>query len=226
MPRSDSAANIAAAQQPVTIDADFLWFVARDRLTGAPVTDGMWSDVGNITAPVVDPSTGIVVNRVYYGVYGLVSISDVVLVSGVSVQPITVTLSQVNDRVEQLVRQYDVKQARVELHRGRFDPKTRLLVAPAVKWFVGFVDEIDIVEGKEGEEGAVTVTCVPYSQELLRSNPDTRSPESQNRRAPGDAFFNDTPVVGDWQQFWGKLSGTANDTVASKGRSLNARSTN
>ena len=220
MPRSDSAANIAAAQRAVTIDADFLWFVARDRETGAPVTDGMWSDVGNVTVPVIDPDTGLVVHRNYYGAYGLVGISDVVLVAGVSVQPITISLSGVADRVAQLVRQYDVKQARVELHRGRFDPKTRLLVAPAAKRFVGFVDDPEIIRGEEGEESSVTLTCVPYSQELLRSNPDTRSPESQDRRAPGDAFFNDTAVVGDWQQFWGKLSGTASDTVATKGRRL------
>jgi hypothetical protein len=207
MPRSDSAPNIAAAQALVTVPADFLWFVARNRETGLPVTDGMWSGVGNYLAPVVDPDTGATVFRTYFGVYGLVSISDIVLVSDVSVQPITITLSQVEARVNQLVRQYDVKQARVEIHRGRFDPKTRLLVAPAAKRFVGFVNEPEIVKGREGEEGRVVLTCVNHTQELLRSNTDTRSHESQQRRAPGDAFFADAAVVADWQQFWGKADG-------------------
>jgi hypothetical protein len=207
MPRSDSPANIAAAQALVTADCDFLWFVARDRETGDPVTDGMWSDVGNISAPVIDPATGATVFRDYFGVYGLVAISDIVLVAGVSVQPVTIRMSQVEDRVAQLVRQYDVKQARVEIHRGRFDPATRKLVAPAAKRFVGFVDDLEIIEGKDGEEGGVTITCVSYSQELLRSNPDTRSHESQQRRSPGDDFFRDVAVVGDWQQLWGKSTG-------------------
>ena len=207
MPRGDSAANIEAAQQLVTAEADFLWFIARNRTTGAPVTDGMWSGVGTVTAQIVDPMTGMAVNRNYVGTYGLVAISDIALVTGVSVQPITITLSQVNDRVEQLLRQYDLKQARVEVHRGRIAPKTRQMVGPAAKRFVGFVDDPEIVEGKDGEEGHVSLSCVPYSQEMLRSNPDTRSHQSQQSRNPNDDFFIDAAVVHEWTQFWGKSDG-------------------
>lgn len=207
MPKSDSAANIAAAQAQVTADADFLWFVARNRNTGGMVTDGMWSGVGTIDAQVIDPMTGQAVTRTYAGTYGLVAISDISLITGVSVQPITIAMSQVEARVAQLVRQYDLKQARVEIHRGRINPATRLMVAPAAKRFVGFVDEVEIVEGAEGEEGGVRVSCVPYSQELLRSNPDTRSDQSQQKRRAGDEFFRDVAVVADWQQFWGKADG-------------------
>jgi hypothetical protein len=219
MPRSDSASNITAAQAQVTADADFLWFVARNRDTGAAVTDGMWSGVGTIDAQVIDPTTGQIVTRTYVGTYGLVSISDIALIAGVSVQPITIVMSQVNARVAQLVRQYDLKQAQVQVHRGRINPASRQMVAPAAKRFVGFVDEIEIVEGAEGEEGGVSVSCVPYSQELLRSNPDTRSHQSQQQRHAGDDFFKDVAVVPDWQQFWGKADGKIG-SGAKKGNGL------
>ena len=42
---------------------------------------------------------------------------------------------------------------------------------------------------------------------MMRSNPDTRSHESQILRHSGDNFFQDTTVVGGWELFWGKASG-------------------
>ncbi|WP_272951106.1 hypothetical protein [Agrobacterium pusense] len=43
--RNISAENLAALEARQLVARDFLWFVARDRATGAPITDGMWSDV-------------------------------------------------------------------------------------------------------------------------------------------------------------------------------------
>jgi hypothetical protein len=48
--RNISAENLAALEARQLVARDFLWFVARDRATGAPVTDGMWSDVGDVSA--------------------------------------------------------------------------------------------------------------------------------------------------------------------------------
>ena len=50
--RNISAENLAALEARQLVARDFLWFVARDRATGAPVTDGMWSDVGNVSAAI------------------------------------------------------------------------------------------------------------------------------------------------------------------------------
>ena len=50
--RSISSENYAALQARKLVARDFLWIVVRDRETGDPVTDGMWSDVGNIEAEV------------------------------------------------------------------------------------------------------------------------------------------------------------------------------
>lgn len=207
MPRYISAANQAALSARQLVARDFLWIVAKDRATGAPVTDGMWSDVGDVPASVIDPDSGLEVTRNWYGSGTLVQISDIPLVSNLSVQNVTIQMSQVSEHVEQLVRQYDCKQGRVEIYRGLFDPESRQLVAPAECRFVGFVDEIEIKTPSENEEGSVTLTCASHTQEMTRANTETRSQATQAMRDPNDTFFKDADTVDSWEIFWGSEKG-------------------
>lgn len=207
MTRSLSSNNYTALQARRLVARDFVWFVVRDRSTGNPVTDGYWSDVGQITASIVDPDTGSTVSRTWFGAGSLIQISDIPLVSSLTVQNVTITLSQVADRVNSLVRTYDCKQGRVEIYRGLFDPDSRVMVDPATPRFVGTIDEAPVTTPKEGEAGDVTLTCTSSTQELTRSNPDTRSDASQKLRSATDNFFADAAVVGSWSQFWGRAGG-------------------
>jgi hypothetical protein len=209
MTRSVSAENYAALQARRLVARDFLWFTVKDRTTGAPVYDGYWSDVGTYTADVVDPETGGTTSRQYFGSGTLISISDIPIVSNLTVQNLTITLSQVADRVNDLIRTYECKQGRVEVHRGLFDPNTRALVAPATPRFVGYIDTIDIQTPKENSDGGVVISCTSHTQELTRANADTRSDASQRLRSATDNFYQDTAVVGSWQIFWGTSNGTA-----------------
>jgi hypothetical protein len=186
---------------------DFVWIIARDRDTGDPVPDGYWSDVGTTTIDAIDPETGDTEEREFFGAAGLIKVSDIPLVSNVTVQTVTVTLSQVADRVNNLVRTYDCKQAVIQVFRGLYDPDTREMVAPAEPRFAGFVDKIEIKTPAENEEGGVVMSCVSHTQEVTRSNPDTRSDASQKLRSATDDFFADAAVVGDWEMFWGKKQG-------------------
>lgn len=215
--RDISAENLAALQARRLVARDFLWIVARDRVTGNPVPDGMWSDVGTIMAPVINPDTGGAVSRSFTGAGTLVSISDIPLVSNITVQNVTITMSQVSDHVNDLVRAYDCKQARVEIFRGLFDPDTRNLVSPAPPRFVGFIDNIKITTPAEGDEGSVILSCASHTQEMTRSNPDTRSDASQKLRNHNDDFYADTTVVGEWEHFWGKTSGKVAGTALPSG---------
>lgn len=207
MTRALSAENYAALQARGLVARDFLWLVVRDRDTGAPVTDGYWSDVGTISAQVIDPDTGGVSTRSFFGSGSLISISDIPLVSNITVQTVTITLSQCADRVNDLVRTYDCKQARAEIFRGLFDPDSRNMVAPAAPRFVGFVDHIEIKTPRENDEGSVELTCTSHTQEMTRSNPDTRSDASQRLRNASCAFYKDVGVVGGWEHYWGRASG-------------------
>ena len=205
--RDISAANYDALSKRILMPRDFIWFVVRDRSSGAAVTDGYWSDIGDITADVVDPDTGGTSTRTWAGAGSLIQISDIPLVSNITVQNITVTLSQVADRVNNLVRGYDCKQGRVEIYRGLFDPNSRTMVAPAMPRFVGTIDEAPIRTPKQNESGDVSLTCTSNTVELTRSNSDTRSDASQKLRNAADAFYVDTAVVGTWQHFWGRAGG-------------------
>lgn len=205
--RNISSANLAALQARALVARDFLWLEVRNRATGAKVTDGMWSDVGNVSASVIHPDTGLTVTRDWYGSGTLVAIDDIPLVSNLSVQNVSIRLSQVDAHVEQLVRLYDCKQGRVEVYRGLFDPDTRQMVAPAECRFVGFIDTIEIKTPTENEDGAVTLTCASHTQEMTRSNPDTRSHATQVLRSATDNFYQDTSTAGEWEIFWGSEKG-------------------
>lgn len=209
MTRSISAENFEALQARRLIARDFIWFEVKDRETGEPEYDGYWSDVGPMTAAVIDPNTGGSTEREFVGAMSLISISDIPMVSNLTVQTVTVVLSQVSDRINDLVRAYECKFGKVQIFRGMFDPETREMVGPAFPRFVGTIDDAPITTPAEGGQGDVTLTCTSHTQEMTRSNPDTRSDASQQLRADGDDFYADVSVVGDWEHFWGKNGGSA-----------------
>lgn len=206
--RAISTANQTALAARALVARDFLWFVVRDRITGAPVNVGFWSDLENVSAQVLDPDTLLTVVRSYYGAGGLISIDDIPSVSTIQVQDVHIRMSQLDQQVTNAIRGYDTKQARVEIHRGLFDPVSRDLVAPAIVRFVGFVNLVDINTGTEDSEGYVDITCVSHTQELTRSNPATRSHADQQTRSATDDFLVDAAVVGDWEFQWGEEKGT------------------
>ena len=207
MTRQISPENLAALQARQLVARDFLWLVVRNRSTGAQVTDGLWSDVGNVTADVINPDTGLVDTRDWYGSGTLVAIDDIPMVSNLSVQNVNIRLSQIDDRIADLVRLYDAKQGRMEIYRGLFDPNSRQMVAPAECRFVGFIDQIEIKTPSENEDGGVTLVCASHTQEMTRGNPDTRSDATQKLRSSTDNFFQDTSTAGEWEIFWGSKKG-------------------
>lgn len=197
----------AALSARKLVARDFIWFIVRDAETGAPVTDGYWSGAGNVVADVIDPNTGGVVAREFRGAGALIQISDIPLVSNITVQNITIQLNQVMDRINDLVRSYDCKQGTVQVWRGLYNPETRKMVAAATPRFYGFIDTIDINTPSENSEGGVVLTCTSHTQEMTRSNSDTRSDAAQRLRSATDNFYQDTTVVGNWQHFWGRANG-------------------
>jgi hypothetical protein len=214
--REMSAENYAALQARRLVARDFLWLVVRTLDTGLPFGYGFWSDVGNVNAQVLNPDTGLAESRNFEGSGSLIQISDIPLVANLTVQNTTISMSQIDEGVANIVRGYDLKQARVEIYRGLFDPDTRQMVAPAFSRFIGFVDNVVITTPKEGEEGSVELTCASHTQEVTRSNPDTRSQDSQALRLSGDGFFKDTTTVGDWEFFWGRNTGKVETAAAQR----------
>ncbi|MGO3934761.1 hypothetical protein [Rhodopseudomonas pseudopalustris] len=215
MTRSISEQAYNALRSGSLVDRDFLWFQVRRYSDGSPVYDGMWSDVGDYTAQVIDPDTGGIATRSYVGTFTLVRISDIALVSNLTVQTITIDLAQCSGRVNDLLRGYDCKQGIVQIHRGLFDPATREQAGPALSRFYGLIDDIKIPTPKAGEDGPVEIICTSHTQELTRASSDTRSDASQRRRGATDKFYQDVANVGDRQHFWGRTSGAVGSSTRS-----------
>ena len=205
--RNLSAATEAALLAGTIVPRDFMRIVARNRTTGAPVEECFWSDVGNISAQVIDPETGNAVTYNFFGAGDLIGVDAIPLVSNLTVQTIGVQFSQIADTVNELVRVHDLSQARVEIFRGLYDPATMKIVDPAEPRFVGFIDGASIETPAEGEFGRVGVKCKSHTAELSRNNPDTRSDESQQERHPGDTFFQDVGNTAEENIFCGKVTG-------------------
>lgn len=189
---------------------DFMRITARVRSTGEPITEGFWSDVGDVAATVIDADTGLPAVYDFRGVGALISIDPIPMVSNLTVQEVEVKFSQLDDRVNELLRLYDIRQAKVEIYRGEFDPQSMRMVEPASSRFVGFVDGAPVETPSEGNEGSVSIKCVSSAQELTRGNPDMRSHESQMDRADGDEFYTDVTTCADWLIFWGKRGSIRN----------------
>jgi len=184
---------------------DFLWIIPRDFSSGDPAPYGFWSGTTSISAQVVNPLSGSAIERDFEGAGALISISDIPAVSGTAVQTVTITFSQISPGAQNIVRGYDLKQARVEIYSGYFDPNTRALLEPAFCRFQGFVDTAPLVTPAENSDGSLTLTCTSHAQELTRSNPDTRSDDSQKSlRNASDGFFKDVAGVGEWNVDWGQ----------------------
>ncbi|KEJ93989.1 hypothetical protein SAMN05444149_108107 [Pseudosulfitobacter pseudonitzschiae] len=191
---------------------DFMRITGRVRATGAPITEGFWSDVGDVSAQVMDADTGLPVTYDFKGVGALIAIDPIPMVSNLTVQEVEVKFSQLDDRINELLRLYDIRQAKVEIYRGEFDPDTWRMVEPAASRFVGFVDGAPVETPAEGGEGSISIKCMSSAQELTRGNPDLRSHESQQVRSPGDDFYKDVTSCGDLVIFWGKR-GTVRDAA-------------
>lgn len=191
---------------------DLIFVVAKDRDTGDPEEIGFWTGAGDATIDVKDGVTGETESRVFYGSGQLLGIGSIPLTSDIAIRSVDIDLSQIADEVQDLVREYDVRGAPIQIYRGYLDLDTHEFVAPPKARFVGYVDGAPIETPAEGGSGACTLRCVSTTRELTRTNPEVRSHESQLARAAGDAFYRDTAVVGDWDMFWGSKGGPLTQT--------------
>lgn len=200
--RSLDAATLAALEARAVCLRDFLWIVARDRTTYVDVPVGFWSDLGDVSVQVVNPETGGPEYRSFEGSGNLIEISPIPLVANLTVQSVTVSASQISN-VNELVRAYEVRQSRVEIFRGLFDPGTLTQIGPAYPRFVGFVDRVEITTPPENELGQLVLDCVSHAQEMSRSNPATRSDAYMKKRSAGDNFRRHAATVSTWDLKWG-----------------------
>lgn len=176
----------------VSYPRDLIRIVVRDA-EGDEVSDAYWSDVGTRQIQVVDPETGGLREYTFHGAGQLIEVSPIPSVSGMTVQSVSLRLSQIDDRVNDLLRGYELRGAPVTIWRGYLGDDGRF-TAPAEVLFHGTLDYVDIQTPEAGGEGGILGEVVSVTEALTRTSPATRS---------GTPFFKDAAVVGDWEINWG-----------------------
>jgi hypothetical protein len=172
---------------------------------GTPAELGLWTGDDDISVTVQSGITGQMVTRNYYG-YGLVEdIDPIPSVSDLTIQTVTLTLSQIADITQQLARGYDIRLGKVEIHEALLDPVSRRPLSPPELVFMGEIDGSPIDTPKVGgDDGDIQIKAVSDAISMLtRKNPLKSSAEGQKRRN-GDEFGTYASTVSTWDIPWGQ----------------------
>lgn len=180
------AASLTAARDGSICPAWFVWAVGRDRDTGDDAPIGLWSGDEDITLSVEQPD-GSSVSRTYIGGCNLAVPNGIPYVADLTDNPVTVTLSQIADAAQQLVRGSDVRLAYTEIHATTWTGGG-LTSAPQLQW-VGIVDEAPISTPSAGSDGSISLTIrSEIMHQLTATNPAKSSDSHQKRRLSTDGF--------------------------------------
>lgn len=186
------AASLAEARDGGIHPVRFVHVVAKRRDMGAEGIIGLWSGDDDITINVENPAGGVI-QRTYVGGCNL-SVDGLQYVADLTDNPVTVTLSQIADATQQLVRGYDARQAYVEIHSTTMTGGS-LTSVPQLDW-VGVVDEAPIGTPSVGGDGSITLTVRSELMiQLTAINPAKSSDAHQKRRRAGDLFSKYAGIV-------------------------------
>lgn len=181
---------------------DIVYFLVRSLDGQSQKTFVFWNGIDPVAITVIDGATGLAVERDCIGDGALLSMDDIPLTSDLTVQTIKVSLSQIHETVQDMVRGYDIRVADVQIHRAAFDPQTNALVAHPLPHFVGKVNKAPISTPASGQEGSIDIDVVGHIRELTRTNAAKKSDETQKRRS-GDRFRKYNSSSGSVSVFWG-----------------------
>lgn len=165
--------------------------------------EGLWSGVGTIRAPVINPRTGRPQTKTFVGAASLLEIGPISRTRNLSIPNLDIALSQLSPQVLDVLQGHDARGARVRVWRAVFLPATGELVDAAFLRFSGSVQHMELTTPDEGELGRVAISCTSDLQAISRSNPVRRSDSSQRDRLKGDAFFQDAGTAGALRINWG-----------------------
>ncbi|MBD3785630.1 MAG: hypothetical protein IE922_01490 [Sphingomonadales bacterium] len=194
---------LANARQTGIVPVYLVWVRARDLATGAGDPIGFWEWPEDITATVIDGETGAQVARTFVGGAGL-SVGDITYVSDLTIQSVDVSMSQIADATQELVRGRNIRMAPIEIYDGLIDPATMAFVAPPRPAFVGTIDGAPITTPAAGGEGNITLTARSELMTMLTMvNPAKSSHAAQLRRG-GDQFGAYASTVATWNLTLGK----------------------
>jgi hypothetical protein len=187
------------------VERKLVWFSVKDRDTGAPVGRGFWDGSEDVNITVTSGISGLDEGRAYYGA-ALISVGDIACTTDMTVQSVSIDLSQIADVAQQIIRQYNARLAKVEVHTLYMHPVTGAMVGTLLDW-VGEIDKAPIRTPAAGGEGGVKISTVSDIMSMLtRINGRKSSYEDQKKHAAGDEWSLWASTAGTWKIPWGQKS--------------------
>lgn len=196
----------AALESGALVLRDFL-VVSGKTLGGSPRVFAFWTGEDNVSASVLSIGADEATSRDFIGGGTLLDVPAVVDAIGLEARSVTVGLDHISAAAGgpmDMVFGNDVRVARVELHRGVFDPATWQLVALPHILLAGRVDGASVDDAAADGQGGLALDVVPSVIDLTRTSPVMESDEQQKRRS-GDRFrrYGDTAAQVD--VWWGQV---------------------
>ena len=156
---------------------------------------------------IVNGETGATESYTFYGDNAPIQGMDPIpLKVGLEVNTVEVVLNHLHPVVQLMTRGHDIRNAKVQIHRGYLDPESMLLVAAPRCRLLGQVNTNPTSIPAVGGQGDTTLRIVSHTRELSRTNPAKRSDETQRLR-DGDRFRRYSGTAGKWEIFWGESQG-------------------
>ena len=200
----DAPTQAALASGAVVL-RDFL-VVAGKTLGGSAKVFGYWTGEDSVTVNVLPLGASSTVSRDFIGGGTLLNVPPVVDAIGLEARSIGLGFDHTSVAAESpmdMVYGHNVRVARVELHRGVFDPATWLLVSTPHLVFAGRVDGAAVDDAAAGGEGGLTLDVIPSAIDLTRVNPAMESDEQQRLRS-ADRFRRYGDTAGQVETWWGQ----------------------
>jgi len=208
--RNANPAFIAALANAPRDGLDVRRFLYVRAKTRDPVPEivpiGLWTGDDDVTVAVMDGLTGVPQSRTYYGVGTALVIPKIPRVSDLTVQSIEVKISQLDIVNQIMVRENNVRFAKVDIHEGIISPASGVLVSPPEIAFLGEVDGDPIDTPEAGGEGSITLEIVSDAiRSLTRINPAKRADSYQSLRS-GDRFSRYSNLTERIKVAWGETT--------------------
>lgn len=200
------AATIAQLETGQLVLRDFLTIFGKNGVT--PVEINFWTGEDNVTASVVSAQDGSTDARDYVGGGTLLDVPPIIDAIGLDARSIDFGLSQIHSDVQDMVRAYNVRVAKVEFQRGLFSTSTWELVSTPFPRFLGRVDGASVDTPEVGGEGAIRLTAASSNIDMTKTSPALKSDETQRLRSD-DRFRRHSDTAGQIEVFWGQTKGAA-----------------
>lgn len=197
----------AIAKRQGIVVRNLFWIKAKNRITGADETLGIWSgeDVQTFT---VEGET-----RVYYGGGSFINFGELIQEAGLNIRKLVANVSPLSVEMQTVLREYEPKFAPVQVHLAFFDPETMTLLTAPFRVFKGWIDTMTINTPAVGDTASSAINMVSNARILTRLLPTKRSNENQKRRQADDTFFEYVALTGTIQTPWGTKGAGENRSV-------------